>query len=292
MKQEIPHIPFQPGNTSQKGFEIISVDKIRNRKGSLDHNPESPHQLLFYNLIYFTEGQGRHFVDFTWYPVQANSIVYLTKDQINAFDFTGSLNGYCIVFTQAYFVECFSNLPDHFIFRLFNPQITSPILPLPQTSDFDRYFNLLHAEYQRPEGFNQAKVLQALFTILLSKAESIKQHQTLHLEDTASVELFLKFTQLLTQQFTHSRKAMFYARELAITYKHLNDTCQKLIRKSAKQVIDDYVVLQAKRRLINSSIKSTELAFDLGFDEPTNFTKYFKNHTGFTPKAFKNSLLT
>ncbi|MEL6304334.1 MAG: AraC family transcriptional regulator [Bacteroidota bacterium] len=38
-------------------------------------------------------------------------------------------------------------------------------------------------------------------------------------------------------------------------------------------------------------MKSSELAYTLGFEDPTNFTKYFKQKTGFTPKEFKSSLL-
>ena len=54
-------------------------------------------------------------------------------------------------------------------------------------------------------------------------------------------------------------------------------------------IINDFIVLQAKRKLINSDIKSAQLAHFLGFEDPTNFTKYFKKLTGLTPKSFKNT---
>ncbi|MBI0400047.1 helix-turn-helix transcriptional regulator [Cyclobacterium marinum] len=54
--------------------------------------------------------------------------------------------------------------------------------------------------------------------------------------------------------------------------------------------MDDFIILQAKRNLINSTTNSAELAYKLGFEDPTNFTKYFKKNTGLTPKSFIKSL--
>ena len=67
----------------------------------------------------------------------------------------------------------------------------------------------------------------------------------------------------------------------------LNHICKEVIQKTAKQCIDDFIILEAKRNLINSGIKSTELTYQLGFTESTNFVKYFKKHTGLTPNQFK-----
>ena len=87
-----------------------------------------------------------------------------------------------------------------------------------------------------------------------------------------------------------SRNAEFYANQMNITYKHLNEICKEIINSTAKQFIDDFVLLEAKRQLTNSGIRSTDLAYQLGFREPTNFVKYFKKHTGLTPNQFKSSL--
>ncbi|MCK0189844.1 helix-turn-helix domain-containing protein [Arenibacter sp. F20364] len=291
MTKDIPHIEFNPETPNNFGFEIVPIEKIAQYKGQHDHNPELPHQLKFYNFIFFTEGSGRHFIDFKWYPVQQNSLVYLTKEQVNAFDFSESLKGFCIIFTEEYFVDCFSNLTEELVFRLFNPQLFSPILQIPKESDFENYFKLLQKEYNNPETFNQRSIVNSLFIILISKAENIKQKQTYHIKDTSKIVLFHNFTSLIEHNYSKSRSANFYADKLAVTYKHLNTICKELVNKTAKNVIDDFIILQAKRNLINSPIKSTELAYKLGFEDPTNFTKYFKKNTGLTPNSFIKSLL-
>ena len=290
MTKDIPHIKFNASTTKNFGFEILPIEKIAREKEKYNHNPELPHQLKFYNLIFFTSGSGRHFIDFNWFPVQENSLVYLTKEQVNAFDFSANLNGFCIIFTEQYFVNCFSNLPEDFVFRLFNPQLFSPILRIPKLSDFRTYFNLLQQEFSSTESFNQKSIIESLFVILISKAEDLKQNQTFHIKDNSKIKVFQKFTSLIETHLSKSRSADFYARELSITYKHLNVICKELVNKTAKTVIDDFIILQAKRNLINSSLKITELAYKLGFEDPTNFSKYFKKHTSLTPNSFIKSI--
>ena len=290
MTKDIPHITFNPATTDNFGFEIVSIEKIAKYKNEHKHNPELPHQLKFYNLIFFTQGSGRHFIDFKWYPVQENSLVYLTKDQVNAFEFSEELKGYCIIFTEEYFVNSFSNLTDDFIFRLFNPELFSPILQIPENSDFVTFFNLLLKEYGNSLSFNHKNIINSLLTILISKAENLKQNLTFQKSDASKVLVYQKFISLIEKNITKSRSANFYAKELAISYKHLNNICKELINKTAKNVIDDFIILQAKRNLINSKINSSELAYKLGFEDPTNFTKYFKKNTGLTPKSFLKSL--
>lgn len=291
MKKDIPHIEFNKKDDTHFEFEIVPIQKIAKNKKQFTHSPELPHQVKFYNLIFFTSGTGRHFIDFNWYPVKENSLIYLAKEQINAFDFSGNLEGYCIIFTEKYFVQCFPNLPEELVFRLFNPQLFSPIVQIPQESTFQSYFKLLQDEYQSFESFNRQTVINALFTVLISKAEAIKQNQPFHIKDHSKIVTFQKFNSLIEENLTKSRSASFYAQELGMTYKHLNSICKELMHKTAKNIIDDLVILKAKRILINSDIKSTELAYQLGFEDPTNFTKYFKKNTNLTPKSFIKSIL-
>ena len=72
-----------------------------------------------------------------------------------------------------------------------------------------------------------------------------------------------------------------------ISYKHLNDICKAVLGQTAKEFIDKYLILETKRHLASSNISVKELTFQMGFDEPTNFIKFFKRHTHQTPSQFK-----
>ncbi len=163
------------------------------------------------------------------------------------------------------------------------------MLNIAEESDIWTYFQLLTEEYERDNQYNHETIIDSLFVILISKLEEIKLQNDQSLKQAVKSIVFHQFTSLLNENYTSQRNAQFYADALAISYKHLNIICKEVVHKTAKRVIDDFIILQAKRNLINSEIKSTELAYALGFEDPTNFTKFFKKRTGSTPKTFKNA---
>lgn len=270
----------------------MAIDKIIQSQGKNSHSSELPHQLKFYMLIFFIEGSGRHFVDFNWYPVEENSLVYLSKGQIHAFDFSQNLNGFCIVFTEKYLLGSSTSLQANFAYRLANPQIFSPVVQISKILEFNTYSNLLREEFNNLNSYNREDILDSLFAALILKLESLKQNQLINLNDASTIETYQKFTFLIEKNISISRSASFYAKEIAISYKHLNSICKKLVNKTAKSVIDDVVILHAKRSLIYSTLNIAQVANLLGFEDQTNFSKYFKKHTGLTPKSFIKTTTT
>jgi AraC-like DNA-binding protein len=288
MTKEIPHIQFESSSSKIKGIEIISLESLIERKDNLNHFPEKAHQLDFYMLAFYTEGETEHLVDFVWHKVRKNTLLYLAKGQVNAFKFDENVKGYLIIFDEGYFKKQLNKLPKNVVIRLFTSHLFSPKIQVPLSSNVNNYINLFYDEfYKEKREFNKTNVLDSLYIILFSKLEQLKKQQTFHLKETAKLELFLKFKMQLELSFTESRNADFYAKKMNITYKHLNTICKEIVDVTAKQFIDEFIILEAKRKLINSAIKSTELAYSLGFEEPTNFVKYFKKHSGLTPNSFK-----
>ena len=73
-------------------------------------------------------------------------------------------------------------------------------------------------------------------------------------------------------------------------YSSLNKICKSFTKKTLKEYIDSALILEIKRMLINMNLNISEIAFELGFDEVTNFSKYFKRRVGQTPNDFRKSL--
>lgn len=293
MPKDIPNIKFNAKKPNNSGIEILTIESLATRKDLVkDHHPEKAHQVAFNMIVYYTEGESKQLVDFIWHPVKKNTIIHISKGQINAFKFTKNLKGYILLFTATYLQNQINVLPKNEIIRLFNAHLFSPIIQVPNNSNVLNYFNLFYEEYSNSkDDYNQENTYKALHSIIFSKLERLKQYQTFHLKQSEKLRTFLQFKSLLEKHYKLSRNADFYAEKLNITYKHLNTICKSTISLTAKQFIDQFLVLEAKRLLINSEIKSTELAYTLGFEEPTNFVKYFKKHTGFTPNNFKKQYL-
>ncbi|WP_109301054.1 helix-turn-helix transcriptional regulator [Aquimarina sp. AU474] len=289
MSQKIPYIHFESNESNIiEGIEIITIESIFRRKHDLDHYPEKAHQLDFYMLVFYTQGETEHLVDFVWHPVRANTLLYLAKGQINAFRFEENVKGFVILFTEEYFKSQLNKLPKNAVIRLFTSHLFSPIIQIPLSSNVTTYIDLFYDEFYKEKGeFNKKNIIDSIYTVIFSKLEQLKQYQTFHLKESDKLASFLEFKSLVEQYFVTSRNADFYAKEMYITYKHLNTICKEIVDSTAKSFIDEFVILEAKRRLVNSTVKSNELAFQMGFNEPTNFVKYFKKFTNLTPNAFK-----
>ena len=284
---QIPSVGFQPKKSSIRGIELISIDRILNHDNQFDHHPERPHQLKFYNIIYFTGGNSKHLVDFEYFPVKAGTAVYLSKDMVNAFSFTEGMSGYCLIFTQEYLEACFGRISENVSSQLFNHQLYEPVVQIPESARFEDYLNLIGHELQKDVDPERTFTINSLFSVVLTKVQSLRTSKSLTTQDKSKVKLVAQFSSLIQEEYGQSRNAEYFAKKLLISYKHLNLCCREVLDKTAKQVIDEYVILEAKRRLINTAVQSTEIAYQLGFEEPTNFTKYFKKLTGFTPRQFK-----
>ncbi|WP_055444821.1 helix-turn-helix domain-containing protein [Lacinutrix himadriensis] len=292
MQKDIPHIVFNSQKPDNNGIEILTIESLAVRKKDIPHNPEKAHQLAFNMIVFYAEGKSKHLVDFLWHEVKPNTIIHLSKGQINAFQFHEDLKGFIILFTDEYLKNQINALPKNELVRMFNAHLFSPIIQVPQDSNVSKYLQLFYEEYSRiEEDYNPENTYNSLYSIIFSKLERLKQYQTFHLKSSDKLNTFLAFKSLLESHYIQSRNAGFYAEKLNITYKYLNTICKDTLAITAKQFIDEFIILEAKRLLINSEIKSTELAYSLGFEEPTNFVKYFKKYTGFTPNQFKKDYI-
>lgn len=290
--KNIPNIHFESNNEQILGIDIITIENLQKRTNNLDHNPEKPHQLAFNMLLFFTEGHTEHLVDFVWIDVKKNSILHLSKGQINAFKFNNDVKGIIILFTEDYLKKQLNILPKNEVIRLFKPQLFSPKIQIQESSKISKYIQLLFDEFDNEkQELNRQDIFDSLFSIIFSKLETIQQQQTFYIKESKKLVEIINFKNLLSNHFSDSRNANFYAQKMNITYKHLNNICKEVLNTTAKQFIDEFIILEAKRKLINSTIKSSELSYKLGFEDPTNFIKYFKKFTGLTPNSFKKNFI-
>ena len=98
------------------------------------------------------------------------------------------------------------------------------------------------------------------------------------------VDRFLKLVQMHCRQ---ERQLDFYAQELCISSKYLAATVKTVTSKTAGDWIEDYVMLEAKAMLTNTDMTISQISDHLHFPDTSTFGKYFRRHTGLSPKEFK-----
>lgn len=97
------------------------------------------------------------------------------------------------------------------------------------------------------------------------------------------------FTRLVQKQFKEQRNVQAYAHQLNITAKYLTETVKEITGKTAGDIIDDFVLLEAKVLLDNPALSIAEIADELHFSDQSFFGKYFKRHTSLSPKQYRQS---
>lgn len=98
---------------------------------------------------------------------------------------------------------------------------------------------------------------------------------------------FERFMQILSRNYIQERSVGFYAEQMNLTPKYLTTVIRKASGRTATDWINSFVILEAKNLLKYSALSIQEIAYRLNFPNQSFFGKYFKNHTGLTPSAYR-----
>ena len=101
--------------------------------------------------------------------------------------------------------------------------------------------------------------------------------------------IYHQFIQCLLKNYREERIISFYADKLCISAKYLSVAIKEVRGKSALDLINEAVILDAKAQLKNSDLTILQISDTLNFTNPSFFAKYFKKHTGMTPKEYRIS---
>ncbi|MDR2915138.1 MAG: helix-turn-helix transcriptional regulator [Tannerella sp.] len=243
-----------------------------------------PHKATFYQIIWLTEGDATFRIDFREITIRSNEILIISAGQVCEFDITSEYYGKIILFTSSFFTV--TELDSNFLHtcEILNPVSLNKTVPIcPQLAE--NLTVLLDKELKHPVDDFQTGIAQSYLRVILLETER---------QVTASYSPVInnvgrKFYNAVEQHFREKRNTEFYVNLLGVNEKVLSKEVKTLTGNTPKIYIDSRIILEAKRLLSYSSLSIKEVGYKLGFDEPTNFNKYFRKHTGITPAQFRDS---
>ena len=284
MKEKIQKYDFKVGLPQE--FEIIDFDLLFNE---FSEEIKKPHRAEFYQILWFQKGSPTHIVDFNPIKIKPNSLLFVNKNSVQIFDNKTKFKGKAILFTDSFF--CKTETDTKFLRSsiLFNDLLSISQIELPKiNSIIETVFELLESELKNSKDNYQSDLLRNDLRNLLLHCERERRKQDfIELKKDANLEQSLYFKTLLDNNFVRHKKVNFYCQEMNITPKKLNKATSKIFGQTPKNIIDDRVLLESKRLLSYTNQSVKEIVFSLGFEEPTNFIKYFKKHTNKTPVEFR-----
>lgn len=288
-REEIPEYNFRE-EYEPLGFEVIKLEYFYTLHSTEERT--NPHRLKFYALIYITKGQDTHIIDFVPHSFKEGSLLFVSKNQVHAWGKKNKIEGYIIFFTEAFLYKNQIQFNDLSYSYPYNYNLYSPILQTKEEvlKTFNQFFELIYNEYHHSIKINQEELLQCLLRVLFLKIQDAIP-SLLNNGSKEAETLFVEFQKQLDQNISLTRNAQDYCSMLNVSYHQLNKVIKTLTNKTIKAFIDDFVILQAKRLLADPINNANEVSYILGFEEPTNFSKFFKKHTGIPPKLFSERLI-
>ena len=245
----------------------------------------------FHVIFWIKKGSGKYFIDFQEYSMEPNTVILISKDHLHYFEhFTSSCELQSIVFNSEFIYRNDADLKHLFNFNTDRHVKGAQVLKLSEKNA--EYLETISQQmlvvYNEWEGESRNESFYHLLCNFLIQCEQIQGIlPTREIVDEDS-RILMEFNNLLETNFREHSKVEFYISSLGLTVKTLSRIIKSKLNVSPKIVIDERRILEIKRQLKGTTKPVKEIAYELGFDEPTNMVKFFKKHVHMTPNSFRS----
>ena len=266
----------------------LNIEIIRYSPEDLSRNKTPDrHRHAFHSVFFIIKGESRQEIDFQDYELTQNQVMLIPKGAIHWEKEIKGLSGYTILFKD----DFFSTPQQQLLYGLLQYAVALGKLLIPINKEdlaaVKLYFELLMEEQNSFENQNHTFILQNLMLALLNKLEGLIQKLP-HTNSFISYrQPFQRFIQLVDSTYMQQNKLDFYASELNITQRKLNEIVKKVTGQTATNFIIDRIMLEAKRELCFSEKSVKEIAFELGYESQYYFSRIFKKRMGKSPDEFR-----
>ncbi|OHC28889.1 MAG: AraC family transcriptional regulator [Pseudomonadales bacterium RIFCSPLOWO2_12_59_9] len=262
--------------------DLLHCESIAERSHRHDWEIKPHRHSDLVQLLYVQSGTAELEVEGVVHCVQQASLQVVPALSVHGFRFSQDVQGHVLSLALP-LVEQLGALLEH------PPLARAACYPVAgQQRYLDTLFDSVAQEYSAQQPGREL-MLQSLISALLvwvgrrsldlTRAEAqVQDRGREHLQG---------FTRRLETQFREHLSIEHYASELGISAAHLNALCRRLAGQSALQMINQRLLLEAKRSLVYTAMTINQVADSLGFSEPAYFSRFFKRSTGQSPKDFR-----
>lgn len=262
-------------NKTDFSIEIFRLEELTNTVFS------NYQRYDFHQIIWFvkTKGDNLYSIDFNKYTISDNQIVIIYPRQIERVDLKGK-EGFLFAINNDIFFEINQKINSDYLNGYFSNVFIS--LDKKRTLTLNHIQNLIIEEYNDQ---NRSVLMESYLQSFLFHIASFNENKIL--SNNRNVVLFVEFVKLTDNNFIRNRDVVFYAKELNISEKKLNEVCKALSGKTTKQFIQERLILEIKKEIKLGTKNLKEIAFELGFNESAYLTRFFKQQTSISPSEFK-----
>jgi AraC-like DNA-binding protein/quercetin dioxygenase-like cupin family protein len=279
-QRTIRHVGYNPPPGKAGEVEVETIQGLLNRAGRDEFT--TTQRLDFHFMLAVTSGRSTHMVDFTEHPLRAGAVLWIRPGQVHRWGDLSSFDGYTLAFpaglvdpetdalaaVESAYGARFWTLPPR------QRQVVGPLL--------DALFDLSPDQTIDPD-LRRAALTHLLSTLLL-------RLRGLAGADPAGVGLpdaYVAFRDLVETEHARQHSVAAYAAALGYSTRTLARITQTAAGVSPKRMIDDRILLEARRLLVHTDQTVGRIGSALGFDDPSNFSSWFEKRAGSLPSEFR-----
>ncbi|XZF15536.1 AraC family transcriptional regulator [Chitinophagaceae bacterium MMS25-I14] len=272
---------------SQGRFFIVPVEEMF----KLITLPVPPTRATTHSVIFITEGEAIMSIGSDTYTIHAGECFAVAAGQVFSFRHPDVNKGFICNFHDDFLAGRLGKKELLHDFEFLTVWGNPCIRPDIQAAVYIRQLmERLCAEYIM-NGTQHADLLQAYLTALLYELKYAYVPLS-GSKQVKSVSLTNHFKELLFAHIRATHRVSDYASMMHITPNHLNKVVKEITGKSPTTWIDEMLILEAKVLLYQTDFPIGEIAAELGFDDPSYFSRLFKKYEGTTPVAFRKMIET
>ena len=281
-------VPFKAPDASSPGVDTMDLAQLRQRAGA--KRLAALQRLEFLMLMLYTRGRGEHLVDFVSHRIEPDTLIVIQPGTVHRFALKGSMDA------QLLLVDPVFMLPERLAW--IKPLIGRDPWPVrsvltPTTRDeFLALCEQIEADAQRrtTQELRAALARQRLYTLfLLLRIEWNRGADRNDRASTSAAQLLADFRDLLEQRHAERWTVQRYARRLGYAERTLTRACLATSGRTAKALVDERVLLEARRLLAHGGDSIEAIALRLGFDGSGALGQFFKRLDGHTPAVFRQA---
>lgn len=270
------------------GIEMVKMPEFFDTKPDIETCLSHIHD--FYEIIWFRKGEGVHHVDFNTYPVANGTVFFISPGQVHSFDDNHAQRGCVMKVCTKLLNEQQDEDIAYLKYNVFNADSVPYYRVEPAYYDqIEALIALIAQETSMGDSIGHEDYLRSLIRMLIITVErgSVAQENTVLLPSKTSHKIFLTFRQKIEQNYRALHTVKDYANLLGVSTKTLTNYVAECSPLSPLELINGRVILEAKRLLRYSTMMIKEIAYRLGFEDPSYFVKFFKRIVGVSPADFR-----
>ena len=287
-QQSILGVDYANPKFPKLGMEALCLSELLGRVPPSHF--ASPQRPGFHLLMLFTAGSGDHFLDFRRVRCKAGTLVHARPGQVQQFVLGQTLEADILLFTSEFIFPAISAPHEAAFGPLIGDIVPEDVTDL-RPDALESVVSVMSAikrAYSKADGSTlSATILQHLLhAVLLTIAVYYLKCDATPMTDSHS-RIFQRFRRAVEAKFTQTRTVDDYAEAIGCSAKSLRRACMMASNCSPKALIEQRLILEAKRLLAHTGLTVEAIGAELGFSEPTNFVKFFRRHGGMRPLDFR-----